>query len=133
MSNLKTYKEDRDKSISGYFNYYFWNEKLGPSGPGGSSIGLFATMLLILPFKIVFFGNFFIFIIMKKYLVKVFNNYHYCSWLMAFSFAYGPLRIFTDDPLVWLNPFEPYLFFFLLFLFLSKKIFTNSLRKNAIS
>jgi len=126
MSNLKTFKEDRDKSISGYFNYYFSNEVLGPPGPGGSSIGLFATMVLIFPLKIVFFVNFLIFFIIKKCLIKVFKDYHYCSWLMAFSFAYGPLRIFTDDPLVWLNPFEPNLVFFMLFLFLYKKIFNNS-------
>jgi hypothetical protein len=133
MFNLKTFKEDRDKSISGYFNYYFWNKELGPPAPGGSSIGLFATMVLIFPFKFVFLVNFLIFITIKKCLVNVFKNYHHCSWLMAFAFAYGPLRIFTDDPLIWLNPFEPYLFFLLFFLFLSKKIFTKSFRINAVS
>jgi len=121
MSGRKTFKDDRDKSIAGYFNYHFWNAELGPPAPGGSSIGLFATLLLIFPLEIVFFAIFFIFLLIKKCLVKAFNKYPHCSWLMAFAFAYGPLRLFTDDPLICLNPFEPFIFSIFLFLFILKK------------
>ena len=121
MYNHRSFNDDRDKSIAGYFNYHFWNEALGPPGRGGSSIGLFATLFLIFPLKISFFATFFFFLAIKKCLVKVFYKYPHCSWLMAFAFAYGPLRIFTDDPLICLNPFEPVIFSIFLFLFISKK------------
>ena len=115
LYGIKIHKEDYQKSISGFFNFYFFNDELGAPPPGGSSIGLFATITLIFPFPFDLFVNLSFFVVLKLILVRLFANKQLCSWPMACAFAYGPLRIILDDPLGCFNPFEPVLLSFLIF------------------
>lgn len=115
--------KDHEKSISGYFNFYFFNKKNGKPPPGGSSIGLFATLCLFLPFPISIFVGFLIFFLLKIVLTLIFKSLPFCNWLLACAFAYGPLRLFTDDPLLLFNPFEPLLISLLIFSFICKRLY----------
>ena len=115
--------KDHEKSISGYFNFHFFNKDFGEPPPGGSSIGLFATLCLFLPFPISIFVGLLFFFLLKIVLTLIFKSLPFCNWLEACAFAYGPLRLFTDDPLLLLNPLEPLLISLLVFLFICKRLF----------
>lgn len=121
QSNI--YVKDYDKSISGYFNFEFFNRHHGKPPPGGSSIGFFATLCLFLPFPMSIFISLVFFLVLKIALTLVFKSLPSCNWPMACAFAYGPLRLFTDDPLLLFNPFEPLLISLLVFAFIFKKLY----------
>lgn len=115
--------QDKNKSINGYFNFKFFNRHYGKPPPGGSSIGFFATICLFLPFPLSIFISFIFFLVLKNVLTLIFKNLPFCNWPMACAFAYGPLRLFTDDPLLLFNPFESLLISFVVFVFIFKKLY----------
>lgn len=117
LNGKKNNLKDYEKSISGYFNFYFFNSDLGKAPGGGSSIGLLALLCLFLPFPSSMLIGLLVFFVLKKFLTLIFKSLPFCNWLMACAFAYGPLRLFTDDSLLLFNPFESLLISLLIFFF----------------
>lgn len=119
-------KTDEEKSLAGYVNYQFYNSDAGSPAPGGSSLGLFASVSLFCPFPVNVCMVFCLFFFGKAFLKKLlFYFKEDLSWPGAFAFSYGPVRMITDDPFLLFNPLDTcfwiLLIFTVLFMFLVKK------------
>ena len=119
-------KTDEEKSLAGYVNYEFSNSDAGSPAPGGSSLGLFASVSLFCPFPVNVCMVFCLFFFGKAFLKKLlFYLKEDLSWPGAFAFSYGPVRMITDDPFLLFNPLDTsfwiLLIFSVLFMILVKK------------
>lgn len=115
INKKEKFEEDQSKSLGGLINYKVANSKLGMPVAGGCSPGLFGISLIIFPLFEAALAVFIVSISFKIVFLKIFTNKQSLNWIGAAAFAYGPLRLFTDDPVSILNPFESTPYIFILF------------------